>query len=240
MLENIPWWGSIILAIIIGIISSIIVYIFVVPIQRRRIKIMSNNIENSTNLCSCDNKKETTALAIIGEVNSVPLSVSSKINDNNVQPTLRGNSSASPLLMMPNDADNNIDDTMSDIDEKNNDYPAIDQLFSFLQVLTAAFGSFAHGGNDVSNAIGPLIGLWAVYAEGSAKQETETPLLILLYGGFGIATGLWVWGRRVIQTLGQDLATITPITGFTIEVFFLSINMFSPFFFFFHFSQCNI
>jgi sodium-dependent phosphate transporter len=91
-------------------------------------------------------------------------------------------------------------------------------LFAFLQALTAAFGSFAHGGNDVSNAIGPLIALWAVYAEGSARQEAETPLLILLYGGLGISAGLWVWGRRVIRTLGQDLARITPTTGFAIEV----------------------
>lgn len=105
--------------------------------------------------------------------------------------------------------------------KKNEEPPEISRLFAFLQVLTAAFGSFAHGGNDVSNAIGPLIALWAVYAEGSSRQEAETPLLILLYGGLGISTGLWVWGRKVIQTLGQDLARITPTTGFTIEVHIL-------------------
>ncbi|KAF7996510.1 hypothetical protein HCN44_002142 [Aphidius gifuensis] len=222
MLENIPWWGSLILATIIGIISSIIVYIFVVPKQRKTIlNIKNNNInENSTNLCVCDNKNETTVLSVIGE-NSVPLTVSSNKNnnnhddDNNIKPTLRGNTSASPLLMIQNDNDNEHDIV---IDDNNDTNLSIEKLFSFLQVLTAAFGSFAHGGNDVSNAIGPLIGLWAVYAEGSAKQEAETPLLILLYGGFGIAAGLWIWGRRVIQTLGKDLATITPITGFTIEV----------------------
>jgi len=93
-----------------------------------------------------------------------------------------------------------------------------------LQALTAAFGSFAHGGNDVSNAIGPLIALWAVYAEGSARQEAETPLLILLYGGLGISAGLWIWGRRVIRTLGQDLARITPTTGFAIEVSILTLK----------------
>jgi sodium-dependent phosphate transporter len=98
------------------------------------------------------------------------------------------------------------------------EHPDVSKLFAFLQVLTAAFGSFAHGGNDVSNAIGPLIALWSIYSEGSAKQEAETPLLILLYGGLGISMGLWVWGRRVIETLGQDLAKITPTTGFTIEV----------------------
>uniref|UniRef100_A0A6B2ECK7 Phosphate transporter n=1 Tax=Phlebotomus kandelakii TaxID=1109342 RepID=A0A6B2ECK7_9DIPT len=94
----------------------------------------------------------------------------------------------------------------------------ISQLFSYLQVLTATFGSFAHGGNDVSNAIGPLIGLYLIFKDGSALQNSETPLWILVYGGVGIAAGLWIWGRRVIQTVGNDLTKITPTTGFTIEI----------------------
>ena len=57
------------------------------------------------------------------------------------------------------------------------------KLFSYLQIMTAIFGSFAHGGNDVSNAIGPLIGLWFVYKEGIVLSTSEVPLWILLYGG---------------------------------------------------------
>ncbi|VVC92511.1 sodium-dependent phosphate transporter 1-B [Leptidea sinapis] len=92
------------------------------------------------------------------------------------------------------------------------------RLFSFLQVLTATFGAFAHGGNDVSNAIGPLVALWLLYSEGSAHARAETPLAILVFGGVGIALGLWLWGRRVIRTVGEDLTSITPDTGFTIEL----------------------
>ncbi|XP_037963884.2 sodium-dependent phosphate transporter 1-B [Plutella xylostella] len=124
-------------------------------------------------------------------------------------PAITPNSSAAPLLRAATPppappADAPPPDTL--------------KLFSFLQVLTATFGAFAHGGNDVSNAIGPLVALWLLYSEGGAHARAETPLAILVFGGVGIALGLWLWGRRVIQTVGEDLTNITPDTGFTIEL----------------------
>ncbi|KAH3709863.1 sodium-dependent phosphate transporter 1-like isoform X2 [Dreissena polymorpha] len=98
------------------------------------------------------------------------------------------------------------------------DTPECQSLFSFLQVLTAVFGSFAHGGNDVSNAIGPLVALWITATTGSAAQKAPVPIWILLLGGLGISVGLWVLGRRVMKTLGEDLTKITPSSGFCIEV----------------------
>uniref|UniRef100_A0AAR2JIT0 Phosphate transporter n=1 Tax=Pygocentrus nattereri TaxID=42514 RepID=A0AAR2JIT0_PYGNA len=98
------------------------------------------------------------------------------------------------------------------------DKPEVSVLFQFLQILTACFGSFAHGGNDVSNAIGPLVALWLVYQSGSVESNAPTPIWLLLYGGVGICIGLWVWGRRVIQTMGKDLTPITPSSGFSIEL----------------------
>uniref|UniRef100_A0A7N6A2U4 Phosphate transporter n=1 Tax=Anabas testudineus TaxID=64144 RepID=A0A7N6A2U4_ANATE len=103
-------------------------------------------------------------------------------------------------------------------DELEVDQPAVSILFQFLQILTACFGSFAHGGNDVSNAIGPLVALWLLYESGSVVSTSPTPIWLLLYGGVGICAGLWVWGRRVIQTLGKDLTPITPSSGFSIEL----------------------
>lgn len=217
MLDQLPWWGSLIAAVLLGKFVAIIVYMFVVPWQRARILLTSNGSNEetatTTHFGACQDKKETTALSVISEA---PCGDNSNGNASTlaVTPQLRGNSSESPLLMVAQvEAEEN-----AQADGMEEEQPEVSRLFAFLQVLTAAFGSFAHGGNDVSNAIGPLIALWSVYSEGSARQEAETSILILLYGGLGISTGLWVWGRRVIQTLGQDLARITPTTGFTIEV----------------------
>ncbi|KAK2546111.1 Slc20a2 [Columba livia] len=109
-----------------------------------------------------------------------------------------------------------VDPVEEDKEEK--DTSQVHLLFHFLQILTACFGSFAHGGNDVSNAIGPLVALWLIYEQGGVMQEASTPVWLLFYGGVGICVGLWVWGRRVIQTMGKDLTPITPSSGFTIEL----------------------
>ncbi|KAI1900090.1 hypothetical protein AGOR_G00046450 [Albula goreensis] len=110
-----------------------------------------------------------------------------------------------------------LDDTTEE-DKEEKDKPQVFLLFHFLQILTACFGSFAHGGNDVSNAIGPLVALWMIYDQGGVMQDAATPIWLLFYGGMGICAGLWVWGRRVIQTMGKDLTPITPSSGFTIEL----------------------
>lgn len=61
-----------------------------------------------------------------------------------------------------------------------------------------------------SNAIGPVIAIYLIYQDGSVMQEDESPFWIMLYGGFGISVGLWMWGQKVIKTIGSDLTTITP------------------------------
>ena len=65
-----------------------------------------------------------------------------------------------------------------------------------------------------SNAIGPLVSVWttATNSNNQLAAAAPAPLWILFYGGVGISIGLWIWGRRVIKTMGQDLAKITPST----------------------------
>lgn len=98
------------------------------------------------------------------------------------------------------------------------DPPEVASVFKSLQILTSCFGSFAHGANDVSNAIGPLIAVYLIHREASVLQTGPVPIWLLAFGGCGISVGLWILGRRVIETIGKDLTSVTPSSGFTIEL----------------------
>eukprot|EP00824_Muranothrix_gubernata_P002192 TRINITY_DN1255_c0_g1_i2.p1 TRINITY_DN1255_c0_g1~~TRINITY_DN1255_c0_g1_i2.p1 ORF type:complete len:471 (+),score=104.73 TRINITY_DN1255_c0_g1_i2:209-1414(+) len=91
--------------------------------------------------------------------------------------------------------------------------------FSYLQVCTASFESFAHGANDVANAIGPFAGMVAALDGEVHDEKIPIPLWVLALGGIAIVVGLATWGYRVMQTIGTKLiAKVTPSRGFTIEL----------------------
>jgi inorganic phosphate transporter, PiT family len=102
-------------------------------------------------------------------------------------------------------------------------------IFSQLQVMSAATMAFAHGSNDVGNAIAPMfIALNALnlFHQSNLNNpnnlvpsgSVETPTWLLLVGGIGIVLGLIFFGRRVLSTVGQDITLITPQTGFVAEL----------------------
>ena len=72
-----------------------------------------------------------------------------------------------------------------------------EELFAFLQVVTATFMSFAHGANDVANAIAPFAAIYTTYVSGDVSDESAVPIWILAMGGFGIVCGLTLSGYRV-------------------------------------------
>jgi inorganic phosphate transporter, PiT family len=88
--------------------------------------------------------------------------------------------------------------------------------FGRLQIFTACYMSFAHGANDVANAIGPLVGVIQAL-KGAVIQKAPVPLWVLALGGVGIVAGLAMYGRKVIESIGKKITEITPTRGFSAE-----------------------
>ncbi|RPA84012.1 phosphate-repressible phosphate permease [Ascobolus immersus RN42] len=93
-----------------------------------------------------------------------------------------------------------------------------EHLYSFLQVLTAATASFAHGSNDVSNAIGPLATIFLIWNTGETSSKSPVPVWILAYGGAAIVIGLWTYGYNIMRNLGNRLTLHSPTRGFSMEL----------------------
>ncbi|KAB1207845.1 Inorganic phosphate transporter 2-1, chloroplastic [Morella rubra] len=97
-------------------------------------------------------------------------------------------------------------------------------VFGYMQVLSACFMSFAHGANDVSNAIGPLAAALSILHEGASGAEIVIPTDVLAWGGFGIVAGLMMWGYRVIATIGKKITELTSTRGFAAEFAAASVD----------------
>lgn len=100
------------------------------------------------------------------------------------------------------------------------EYQHVEKLFAYLQILSACFVAFAHGANDVANAIGPMSAVISVAMAGgeSIAAKAPVPLWVLGLGGFGIVLGLATWGWRVMETVGRNITHLTPTRGFSAEI----------------------
>lgn len=96
-------------------------------------------------------------------------------------------------------------------------FAQVEKLFAYLQVGTACSVAFAHGANDVANAIGPFAAIFAVFRTGDLSMKVPVPIWLLALGGLGIVIGLSTWGYRVIETIGKKITAITPSRGFSAE-----------------------
>ena len=108
---------------------------------------------------------------------------------------------------------------MSQNIDRQSQFANVEKVFAILMVLTACCMAFAHGSNDVANAIGPLAAVVAVVNSGGVI-ETKAALVwwILPLGALGIVMGLAIFGNRVMQTIGKNITHLTPSRGFAAEL----------------------
>ncbi|MGC9403114.1 inorganic phosphate transporter [Vibrio genomosp. F10] len=103
--------------------------------------------------------------------------------------------------------------------EDDHGFAGVEGIFTVLMVITACAMAFAHGSNDVANAIGPLSAVVStVQHMGEITGKTQIAWWILPLGGFGIVIGLATLGRRVMATVGTGITELTPSRGFAAQL----------------------
>jgi len=103
--------------------------------------------------------------------------------------------------------------------DKKEHYANVEKVFAVLMVVTACAMAFAHGSNDVANAIGPLAAVVSIVSNnGEIGSKADLVWWILPLGGLGIVLGLAVFGKKVIATIGQGITHLTPSRGFAAEL----------------------
>ncbi len=102
--------------------------------------------------------------------------------------------------------------------DKKDHFHTVERVFGVLMVVTACSMAFAHGSNDVANAIGPLAAVISVASTGAVAAKASLPLWVLMLGGGGIVIGLATFGIRVISTVGKKITQLTPSRGFAAEL----------------------
>jgi len=103
--------------------------------------------------------------------------------------------------------------------DKDYHYANLERIFAVLMIVTACGMAFAHGSNDVANAIGPLAAVVSIVQSGGEISGTSaTDVKILLLGATGIVFGLIIFGKRVITTVGKKITELTPSRGFAAEL----------------------
>jgi PiT family inorganic phosphate transporter len=102
--------------------------------------------------------------------------------------------------------------------DHNHQFRHVERVFAVLQVLTACAVAFAHGSNDVANAIGPLAAVVQIAQDLDVTGKSPVEPWMLGLGGVGIVIGLSTWGYRVMETVGKKITELTPSRGFAAEL----------------------
>ncbi|HFC92036.1 MAG TPA: inorganic phosphate transporter [Leucothrix mucor] len=102
--------------------------------------------------------------------------------------------------------------------EKRFHFANVEKIFAVLMIFTASAMAFAHGSNDVANAVGPMAAVISAAQSGELASQSALPGWVLLLGGGGIVIGLATLGYKVIAMVGEKITELTPSRGFSAEI----------------------
>lgn len=92
------------------------------------------------------------------------------------------------------------------------------RLFHIPLIFSAALLSFAHGANDVANAIGPLAAILSAISSGSVEGRAVVPFWVMMIGAAGIGLGLFLYGPRLIRTVGEQITRMNPMRAYCVAL----------------------
>lgn len=236
-LDELPFWKSFLISFGISVATALVTQFGYVPYVKKRVDKEAEEIEleggdgngeitNSNNeLTRTKSYNQATGL----NVNTMNIDLSEESTTDNVEgdiddfkfdntKNLEHNITESRKYVKMletkqiNDKIEKLHDNAHKLDYKS------DRLCSWIQIITACFSAFAHGSNDVANAVAPLATIYHIYKHGSITKKADVPVWILLIGGFGIVVGLASWGYKIINRMGKELTKISPSRGFIIEL----------------------
>ena len=229
-LEEMELWKCLLISISVGIFTSLIAQYMYLPYVKKNIKRTGNNngLENQIENGNIEmDYIRTNSYRAATSTNTITLKkneYNNEFNDTNEnyiydnEKSIEFNISESKQYtsnLEKNKVDREVEvlhQNAVDIDKDS------DELCSWIQIITACFSSFAHGSNDVANAIAPLATIFAIYQDGYLRDKSNVPIWILVLGGFGIVIGLATWGYKIIDRIGRELTKITPSRGFVVEL----------------------
>ncbi|VDK80559.1 unnamed protein product [Litomosoides sigmodontis] len=219
-LSKLPLWLSSLVSIGCATVGSIAIYFLLLP----RLKIWINNSLGSNTTRDDSFEVQTISNAVQLEGNVINQKCQASKTENVESSTvIKSDSKIIESMAKKGEEKKLTDNTVMKFirwilptDNRATDNRTM-KIFSSIQAFTACFAGFAHGANDVGNAIAPLTALISIYSNLDVRQRSETPIYVLLYGVLAICVGLVVLGHHVIQTIGTDMSTINAASGFTIE-----------------------
>ena len=211
-LSDTPYWLGLLISCGIGLVIGLILYFVMVP----RLRTKSLNIVDEetvkTTIPAPTPAAPTDAAAASTEV-AVTVPTETKVEVKKVDNVHN---------LLDHDVHAELKDEESKVYKIHQNAEKFDarteNVFSFVQVITATFDSFSHGANDVANSIGPFAGVSAIYTTHHADAKSAVPIWILALGGAGIVVGLATMGYKIMASIGVNLVRVTPSRGFTIEM----------------------
>ena len=218
-LDETELWVAMVSSISIGLVTALGANFLYLPYVRRRLENNTNEEETTENGDTEQNEEPNNKTeSYLEAVNDAQTEIQNKSfaydPDVDITENIKNSKALVKKLEEKHYEDNleKLYENSGEIDKKS------DQLCSWVQIITACFSSFAHGSNDVANAVAPLATIYHIYQNDAISKKSDVPIWVLVLGGIGIVIGLSTWGYKIIDRIGRELTKISPSRGFIIEL----------------------